>query len=720
VPHRIFSSLIYPLQAPNGSNVVIYGHEQGIRIIWRGGRSFRAEQTPRGKPKINGSSKDDAMVLDSDDDEPAPDGVSSTTDFEVDEVENDSSEPYQKIIRYIDIQCGTCVRHVTAPYLPAHLRDSPPGAFPPIVLSNIVVAAACNDNSIRLVTLPLLPPLPFVDGNSYKAVQIVIIAGINTHHEVPSSITITHSAVSDASDGQRESSKSRSRSRNHLAEDENASTISHQSGTPWCFLLVSTSATAGGLLLTHQIPVVSDTQLSTSTADLPPIQRCSVNFPCLNSKLVFNPSEFPADRHSTVLVSAADSGCVKVYQVSPDSRSRLSRGRRSSIASTDSAVSGLRTPSRGAISKGRFLITLYPGFIRSSTLSGVQRRQRILDVAWVACGRAIIVLLEDGEWGVWDLEGAGPGSGPANLLRGQSNMSGIQGGSLTKFALKGRLTPAAEALPKTQQTEFRETKDSKLAPMTPHTRKVRSEGLFKGGRQSFAFEGDHAQRPKGQICVTEHAPSTISALSTAEESLLIAYDSNIIYVSSLQALWRAETSSKGTIDSVGDVRPSHVPCPALGRERLISVAELPNCAQPNHKPPFGTRSTELPDLLVVADHRLALFVSPQTEPISTEGTGTRFALGLGKNQEPAIRTVRDQALLRQGQLDLEGMDRVLEGLGQEEGTMNGQGGAFTKSVAFDLDDDMDMSMTSPTPKAAGRSKRTPGRLIGKTRLGAFS
>jgi hypothetical protein len=720
VPHRIFSSLIYPLQTPNGSNVVIYGHEQGIRIIWRGGRSFRPEQTPKGKPKINGSSKDDAMVLDSDDDEPAPDGVSSTTDFELDEEESDSSEPYQKIIRYIDIQCGTCVRHVTAPHLPTHLRDSPPGAFPPILLSNIVVAAACNDNSIRLVTLPLLPPLPFVDGTSYKAVQIVTITGINTHNEVPSSITITHSAISDASDGQRESSKSRSRSRNRLTEDENASTMSYQSGSSWCFLLVSTSANAGALLLTHQIPVVSDTQLSTSPADLPPIQRCYVGFPCLNSKLAFNPSEFPADRHSTALVSAADSGCVKVYQVSPDSRSRLSRGRRSSVASTDSAVSGLRTSSGGTISKGRFLITLYPGFVRSSSSSGVQQRKRILDAAWVACGRAIVVLLEDGEWGVWDLEGAGPGSGPANLLRGQSNMSGIQGGAMTRFALSGRLTPATEALPKTQQTKLSEIKVSKLGPMTPHTRKVRSEGLFKGGRQSFEFERYNTQPPKGHICVTEHAPSTTSALSTAEESLLIAHDSNIIYVSSLQALWRAETSSKGTLDSVGAVRPSHFPCPALGHERLISVAELPNCARPNYKPPFGPRSTASPDLLVVADHCLILFVSPLTEPISTEGTETRFPLRLGKTQEPAARTIGDQALLRQGQLDLEGMGRVLEGMGHEEGTMNGQGGAFAKSVAFDLDDDMDMSMTSPTPKAAGRFKRNPGRSIGKNRLGAFS
>ena len=687
--------------------------------MWRGGKSFKLAQGSKEKHKANGSSKEDVMVLESDEDDTAVDGVPAPADFSVDEEESDSSEPDHKIVRHIDIPCGTNVRLIGVPHIPNHIQDSAPGAFPPIMLSNIVVAAACSDNSIRLVTLPLLPPLPPVDGTSYKALQIVTIDGINTHHEVPSSIAVTHSAISDPSDSRPESSKSRSGSRNPVIEDENASTKSHDPGRIWCFLVVSTSPTTGGLMLTHQIPVIADTQLSTSPEDLYPLQRCYLGFSCLSSKVVFNPSAFPAERHSTLLLSATDAGCVKVYQVSPDSRSNLSRGRRSSVATTDSTSSGLRTSPGSLTSNGHFLITLYPGFVRSSNLSSLHRRKHILDVAWAASGRAIVSLLEDGEWGIWDLEGAGPGAGTSNLLRGQNNMSGIQGGALTKFAFSSQVTPMVAALSKTREKEFRDTKGEKLAPMTPHTRKIRSEGLFSGQKPPFRLERESVQSSTGHICITGHAPST-SSFSSPEESLVVAHGSNIIFVSSLQALWRAETSSKGTFDSVEAIRPSHFPSLLLGDERLLGVMELPHYSSTKSKIPFGTKGNQFPDLLVVADRRLILFVSALTERMPTADTETRFPLRLSEVKEPTLGKLSDQALLRQGRLDLDGMDRVLDGMGHEDGPLNGKGASFGKSVAFDLDDDVDMSMTSPTPRAGGRSRRIPRRPTGRNRGAAFS
>jgi hypothetical protein len=653
------------------------------------------------------------MVLDSDGDDPPPDGVPSTADFESNE--QCHSEPYDPIIRHLDIPCGTYVRHISTPNIPLHIGDFTPGAFPPILLSNIVVAAACNDNSIRLITLPLLPPLPLIDGASYKSLQTVTIAGTNTHREVPSSIAITHSGITGSLDG-REASKSRSRSRNAETEEEGKSTIPHNSSKPWCLLIASISPTAGGLLLTHQIPMISDTQISISPQDLRPIQQCYLESPCYSSKVLFNPSAFPADRHATVLLSTTDAGCVKIHQITSESQANLFRGRRNSTATTDSTNSGLRTPARSDTSSGRFLITLYPNFIRSSNSSSSWRRKRILDVDWVASGRAVVALLEDGEWGVWDLEGVGPGSGSANLIRGQSSMFGIQGGALTKFAFSSRITSPTETFSKTQKPEPRGSEDKRLAPMTPHTRKARSEGLFKGDKPSIVLDNGNAQRSSGHICITERDPSVLSNLSTPEESLIITHDSNIIYVSSLQALWHAETSTKGTFESVDAIRPSHFPGLGLGDQRLIAAADLPRSLQTPKKASLGLRSNELPDLLVVADHQLVLFVSPLPEPIHTEVTENRFHLRVGRTQESALGPVDDQSLLREGQLDLEGMDRVLNGMGHEDRTMNGQN-SFGKSVAFDLDDDGDMSMMSPTPKAGSRPNRTPRRLIGRSKGG---
>jgi hypothetical protein len=675
---------------------------------------------PKEKPKVNGSSKEEAMLLDSDEDDAPADCVPSMADFNAEQEASDESQPYDKIIQFIDVRCGTGVRHVAIPHVPTHIRDSAPGAYPPILLSNIVVAATCNDNSIRLVTLPLLPPLPSVDGQSYKALQMVTIAGMNTHHDVPSSISITHSALSGSPESRQDSSKSRSRSSNPVNEDEDAATASHQQGTSWCFLLVSMSPAAGGLLLTHQIPVLSDTLLSASPDDLSPLQRCYLGFPCLSSNTVFNPSAFPADRHDMALVSATDAGCVKIYQVFSENRSNMSRGRRNSAATVESASSSLRTSSRGPASCGRFLITLYPGFVRSPSSTSFQRRKRTLDVAWAASGRAIIALLEDGEWGVWDLEGAGPGSGAANLLRGQSNMSGIQGGALTKFAFSCQITAAAEALLKTQVTEIQESTDEKLVPMTPHTRRIRSEGLFKGGRPSRGLEGDCAQPTNGHICITEHAPPTTSTLPSAEESLVIAHGSQIIFVPSLQALWRAETSSTGTFDSLAAIRPSQFPGLGLGGERLIGVAELPRSPPTKSNPDFDPRIGDWPDILVTIDRRMILFIAARSESVSTVGPEAQFSLRLGKTQEPAPIKLRDQALLHQGELDLEGMDRVLDGMRSENENSNGQGMSFRRGVAVGLENDGDVSMSSPTPKSGSRSRHTSLMSTGRNRAAAFS
>src|SRR5215469_11219659 len=40
LPHRVFAAKPYPVLSPNGSAIFIYGYENGIRIIWRGGRPF--------------------------------------------------------------------------------------------------------------------------------------------------------------------------------------------------------------------------------------------------------------------------------------------------------------------------------------------------------------------------------------------------------------------------------------------------------------------------------------------------------------------------------------------------------------------------------------------------------------------------------------------------------------------------------------------------------
>ena len=47
LPHRIHCARIYPAQCANGSTLVLYGHDQGIRVLYRGGRRPKHSDSSR-------------------------------------------------------------------------------------------------------------------------------------------------------------------------------------------------------------------------------------------------------------------------------------------------------------------------------------------------------------------------------------------------------------------------------------------------------------------------------------------------------------------------------------------------------------------------------------------------------------------------------------------------------------------------------------------------
>lgn len=173
---------------------------------------------------------------------------------------------------------------------------------------------------------------------------------------------------------------------------------------------------------------------------------------------------------------------------------------------------------------------------------------------------------------------------------------------------------------------------------------------------------------------------------------------------------------KAALDSVDTVRPFHCQAESTGEDRLVTISELPHRPHESPRFAFGTKTNQNPDLLVVGDRRLTFFVSPLTDSTHAGDTQNRYALRLGKAQQPTEETFDDEVLLGRGQLDLEGMGRILDGMGNQDGTVNGHAGPFGKKVAFDLaDDDEDVSMSSPTPRMRGRSSRIAGKPSGQAR-----
>ncbi|KIW28166.1 uncharacterized protein PV07_07849 [Cladophialophora immunda] len=688
LPHEAFRSHVYPRQSSNGSTVIVYGHEQGLRLVWYAGRGFKPPKKELLPPKINGAAKSDPMVIDIDDDDDDDDAAAKTeaeigpAEFQEDEEEVDPSAPYRDVIRHIDIPLGTAASRIAVPHIVKDLAQAPPESWPAIYNDRIIVAAACTDLSIRVISAPLDPPAPEVHDISRMDVQILKIEGSNSHQQLVSDIAITHTGVvwKEQEDAEEQTqlkpqTRSQSQSKQESAESE---------PERWSLLIASVSCTGAGLLLVHQVPLHKN-QL-TANADYPvPIRRTYLRSSCMNARVSFNTSPYPSERHSTILITVPADSTVKIYQIFPSH----TRERRGSTATADS-VSSTRSTKLPSSDRGKFLITMLPPFRQENTEVFQQRRKGVLDARWLIGGRAVATLLEDGEWGIWDLEAVGPtsSSSGANLLRGHGNISGIQGGSLTRFAVRSHILPSVESKQKSSYTESQPTSGS-LAPMTPSTRKVRSEGLFQGSAST-----NNPSRPNGQRCFGSiYVEEKLSNRVASDESVLISYANETIYIPSILSFWKDES------------KPVRLPPASLGGQVPLSLSLLPS-SEPSSNVFSGasifdnTRSP--PDFLIQTSHRLILSLNPLSLRSSAADPSTQ-----------TIAAPSDQTLLASGNLDVEGMDRILDDMGGAAATKKPMN-LFTKSVGFRIDDedgDEDVDMGSPTPAKGRGLKIMSGKKV---------
>ncbi|KAL5353951.1 hypothetical protein ACLOAV_000036 [Pseudogymnoascus australis] len=387
--HRIYTAAPYPTPAPNGSSIVICGHDQGVRVIWRGGRTFKPAAAP--KANGNGASNNAVMIIDSDDEAPA--AAEEEAEFEDEEAETDPSRPFPPVLQHIDLVFGTSATHL---------------AVCAAVQDRIVFAATCGDSSVRLVSLPITPPSPErkAQNKSRKwGETVVTLSGFSTPAD---GVAMTFVKEQDE----------KSKSSGYL-------------------LVASHSREVTGLLLLHKVPVLSVKKGEKITDKLSqdhtaPFQTQYLSTPA--SSLDFSLS-------SNNLLLADKTGAIRIY-------------------SSD-------------VADGSWLLTLHTDFIKSDTAK-FPSRKAILDTKWVLGGKAVMVLLSDGEWGVWDLQGSGPGK-PRGVLGSQ----GITGGSLTPFSISGYIDG-----PPIKSTSRPTASTSTFAPMTPATRRTVEPALLSSHNQS--------------------------------------------------------------------------------------------------------------------------------------------------------------------------------------------------------------------------------------------
>ncbi|KAJ5885274.1 hypothetical protein N7495_009784 [Penicillium taxi] len=609
LPHRVNAAKGYPLRAPNGSSIIIYGSDKGLKVVWRGGRQFSELKSPeisRQDKNASDNGGDTVMIIDSDDEaeaEAPPSQELPRYEFSSQESEVDPSFPFEPILRQIDIHLGSEILDLAIPRVLSEESRSPLDPFPPILKTTIIVAAVCADLSTRILTLPLCPPHPKqIDPKSWET-QCFSINGVS-HQDVPRGVSLTFTCQ-------------------EIEEDQGHN--SRDRPGKWDVFVATHSAEGSGVLLLHRIPIREESSGSYRLlAEETSSQRRLLPSPA--QRIAFNPSAYPSTRHSNLLV-AFHSGCVKIYSCFSFKKPAKVTARRSSNANEEYQT--LDT-------EGRWLISLYPGFEPGST--GFPRRKTIIDADWVLGGQSIMVLLMDGEWGVWDIEGTGPGAIKGPLHR-QANVQGVSGGSLTAYAVSGRIATQ----PSNTQSETEQR--PRFAPMTPSTKRVREDTLLKGSLRAAS------PSLRGQISVFQ---TNSSQEALPDESILLRHGLQSAVIPSLLSLWRNAVRSTGTLDASNRCRVTPFQDVNMMGENFQAISHLP-------APVRRSRANDRPlfDVLVAAEHQIMIIAPRLTE--SQE---------LPKAQAKKENTAEDdQKKLRQGELDVEGMGRLLNGMASGTGSV---------------------------------------------------
>ncbi|KAH0565524.1 hypothetical protein GP486_001078 [Trichoglossum hirsutum] len=636
------------------------------------------------------------MIIDSEDEQPPPPPppppqTSCKPVFDEEEEELNPLEPYAPIIQHLDLVLNTEVLHLAFPPIPTGSNPPLPDSLPPIATQRIVMAVACADNSVRIITLPLIPPSATTKGREELrrdvflahaghgkwGEKMLVIAGSFGHQAIPSGIAITFSPKNPTpfnNQGEIQGHDSK------LDGQQDDTQLSSRPGSQpfhktqeWDVLLASHSDEGSGAIFVFRIPTFSNNpgsdDYNISTSHQMPLQTLYLSSPAVT--MSFNPSQYPSARHTQLLI-VDSKGAVRIY----DCCSALPK---SGGSATGRHSSGYRTSSTD---EGSWLGSFYPGFanrdfrsgemfVASTKSSGIfvsrnTSRKSIIDAQWINGGRGIISLTADGEWGVWDIEGMGPGSRRSDILGGEIGRQRVQGGANTRWSLSSRIDKSSTN--PGRRSEDLASSDGKpsylnFAPMTPSTRKTRQETLFS----SSSKLGDISGYNRGGISVSSSSAPGSSKLGG--DLVVIWFEDTVIKIPNLWAYWEAQlkngsAGNSGNPFNLGpkastEARFMKLETVDLRREKCCGVNHFPTVPAKRHLPPKAighhvevNKIAKSPfsdfrgEILVTGEHRLIILSG--IEPTADAETNV------------SISNHVDEQLSAPKELDVNGIDNVLE------------------------------------------------------------
>ncbi|KAI2634601.1 hypothetical protein GGS21DRAFT_111310 [Xylaria nigripes] len=425
---RIHTVHTYPVLSPQGATILIYGHENGITLVWRGGRQFKSQSQVPDKD-ANGNhngqpSQDTVMIIDSDDDDPAPsDAFCDQPQF----ADNLDECTYPEITQTLDLEFDTAVSHISTLPLTPCLAEDASWEGTDILKERMVFTIACASREVFLVTLPLVPPSPL--SKARKDLQDSLLAAKAGNGKWGETLTLLTRQQKPADGLAMTIIRPRSNHGRSKSSERSRSTARavHR------VVVAAHSREASGTLRFWDVPF--DVTTKAGTQQIEPFQTEYLSKPL--TSISFNPT------HSTQLLCNASPNAVRIYDYSI-----------ASVPPDD--ISECPFPSQGS-----WLVSFYPPFIRHLTT-----RKPILAASWVGRGRAIFVLLADGQWGIWDIDGMSP-QGSAHF---GTTTSGIVGTAITEFNVSGYVEGTSPLRNPSSQRASGSFSD--LVPMTPHSRRA--------------------------------------------------------------------------------------------------------------------------------------------------------------------------------------------------------------------------------------------------------
>lgn len=585
---RVNDVQTYPLPSPQGATILLYGHENGVTIAWRGGRRFKPQQKkPEPEKKQNGSSEDVVMLIDSDDEQP-PAKTQQAKDFkDAPQFEDECEETlYPEIVQTLELTLGTAVLHVAVISAAPQIGHNDESASTSLLSKRMAFAVSCVTGDVYVITAPLTPPS--LESKAREELRQGLLNGQAGSGAWGETLVLLS--------GQRRHSDGLAMS---LVKQDSES-------KPVRAVVASCTRQASGHLILWDVP------LDPAAKPERPIDPFQVEYlPQPLTRISFNPT------HTSQLLAIAPYQAARVYDYAT-----------SPLPPDPEAVGSF--PSQGS-----WLLSLYQPFARPTA-----SRRPILDAAWISRGRAIFVLLADGAWGIWDIDGVSPSTAGASMSN--KLKSGVQGAALTAFSISGYVEGTGSLRSVAAQQKEHQAGD--FAPMTPHTRRQATASL------STTTGPDRLVAVRGGVSVTI-LPAKGKSLQDESLALWIGSSEHVCVIPAVSRFWDSQLrkGSGGGVNLFSGALPtrmvklSDLSTGLLG-ERCCGVNLM---AAPSSS---GVRSEDaggLPvDILVQGETRLIIARHGE------EGHGGKLGyLGNGRRRRLFSKDARSDAIIVHGKSD---------------------------------------------------------------------